>query len=407
MAKIRVLFFAEPATLAHVARPVVLAGALDRTHFDVDLATGPDFRSIATDAGIRVHDLFSIGTKAYLAAVAAGRPVFPFRVLERYVEDDLRVIAESKPDVIVGDFRLSLAVSARLAHIPYVAISNAYWSPYATPRFAVPVHPATRLFGVGFSNWAFGLLRPAIFAQHAMPMYRLRRKHGMPSLGFDLRRIFTEGDITVFADVPEVVPTSPAQPADRYRYIGPVVWSPSAPIPEAVTDSKDLRRWIYVALGSSGDQRLLETIVDAIVTRGRRAIVAAPDGSRLARFGDAAVVEPILPGNEIAALAEAVVCNGGSPGTHQALLQGTPVLGIPANLDQILNMDFLCRTGAAAAVRADNASPRNIGLALDVLLRTNSSEFHARQVQHCLQHHRAATLVPNLIAEIASSPLRF
>lgn len=404
MAKTRVLFFAEPATLAHVVRPVVLAGTLDRGHYDVDLATGPDFRFIATEAGIRAHDLFSIGTKAYLAAVAAGRPVFPYRVLERYVEDDLRVIAELKPDIIVGDFRLSLAVSARLAHVPYVAISNAYWSPYATAEFSVPVHSATRLLGVAFSNWVFNWARPAIFAQHAMPMHRLRRKHGMPSLGFDLRQIFTEGDVTVFADAPEVVPTSPAQPADRYHYIGPVVWSPSAPIPEAVTKSTDSRRWIYVALGSSGDDRLLETIVDAIVTRGCRAIIVARDGSRFARFGDTAVVAPMLPGNEVAALAEVVVCNGGSPGTHQALLQGTPVLGIPANLDQLLNMEFLCRTGAAAVVRADNASPRNIGLALDALLQAKSYEFRARQVQDWLQRHRASTLVPKLIAEMAGRP---
>ena len=154
--KKRVLFFAEPATLAHVVRPIVLASSLDCANYEVSVATGADFRRFVEAAGLDVRDLWCIGTRAYLAAVSAGRPVFPYAVLERYVADDLRVIGEARPDVIVGDFRLSLAVSARLAGIPYIAVSNAYWSPFAQARFEVPVHAATRLLGVGFSNSIFG-----------------------------------------------------------------------------------------------------------------------------------------------------------------------------------------------------------------------------------------------------------
>ena len=67
----RVLFLAEAATLAHVARPTVLARSLDPARFDVCVATGPDFRSVVTDAGLPVVSMQCIGTRAYLEAVVA------------------------------------------------------------------------------------------------------------------------------------------------------------------------------------------------------------------------------------------------------------------------------------------------------------------------------------------------
>lgn len=48
------------------------------------------------------------------------------RTLRKYVEADLRVLDEIAPDLVVGDLRISLSVSARLAGIPYIAIANAY-----------------------------------------------------------------------------------------------------------------------------------------------------------------------------------------------------------------------------------------------------------------------------------------
>ena len=43
----------------------------------------------------------------------AGRPVYDPKTLESYLAEDLALIHKVKPDVIVGDFRLTLAVKAR------------------------------------------------------------------------------------------------------------------------------------------------------------------------------------------------------------------------------------------------------------------------------------------------------
>ncbi len=398
--KKRVLFFAEPATLAHVVRPVVLARSLDPTEHVVSVATGADFRGHVEAAGLEVRDLWCIGTRAYLAAVSAGRPVFPYDVLERYVKDDLRVIGEARPDVIVGDFRLSLAVSARLAGVPYLAISNAYWSPLAEAQFEIPVHPATHLLGVGFCNRVFGLLRPLIFAQHSLPMHRLRRNHGMPSLGFELRRVFTEGDVTLFADVPELVPTRDCGNPGRYRYIGPITWTPKGCVPPSLTDGADRQPLVYVSLGSSGDARLLRELAEGTASAGCRMVIAAVGPICKQDFGPGVVVGEMLPGNELAAISRLVICNGGSPSVHQSLQKGTPVLGLPANLDQLLNMHFVTRSGAGLALRADRIVASRVAEMVRRMLDDASFRERAEQVRGWLGAYRAEDRFREIVSAV-------
>ena len=77
-----------------------------------------------------------------------NRSVAPGIALRAYVDDDLALLEAVRPDVVIGDFRLSLSVSARVAGIPYVNVTNAYWSPYARPHFEVPNLALTRLVGL-------------------------------------------------------------------------------------------------------------------------------------------------------------------------------------------------------------------------------------------------------------------
>lgn len=403
----RVLFFAEPATLAHVVRPTALASTLEREAFEVSVATGPDFRHHVEAAGLEVRDLWCIGTRAYLSAVSAGCPVFPYGILRRYVVEDLRVIREFRPDVVVGDFRLSLAVSARLGRIPYIAISNAYWSPYAQARFEIPAHATTRLLGVGLPNAVFRLLRPLIFAQHSLPMHRLCRYYGLQSIGLDLRRVFTEGDLTLFADVPEMVPTLPLGLERRYRYIGPVTWSPSVPIPDPVVDRHDPRPLVYVALGSSGDSSILDIVLAAVISLGCRAVVAGPDRDWSRKYGEQVIARDLLPGSAMASIATLVICNGGSPGVHQALQQGTPVLGIPSNLDQLLNMYFTVQSGAGISVRADQVTAATIRRSAQKILGDDSFRKQAETIRAWFEDYSFEQQFPKVVSDVlgAIAPL--
>jgi UDP:flavonoid glycosyltransferase YjiC (YdhE family) len=338
----RVLFFGEAVTLAHVGRPLALATRLDPRCYDPVFACDPRFERLYRTAGVSFRPIRSIPTDRFLRALAAGSPVYDVETLREYVAEDLDVIRSVDPDVVVGDFRLSLSASARLANVPYLAITNACWSPYASRDIRLGDHPARRFLGDAAAQSLFRMLRPIALAYHARPLNRVRKELGLRSVGYDLRKVFTEADYTLYADIPQLAPTS-ILPANHH-FLGPILWSPDAPMPSLRIDGG--RPAIYVTLGSSGRSDLLASIVGAladlpvtqwVATAGRIELADPPANARVAAF---------LPGTEIAAQASLVICNGGSPTTHQALAAGVPVLGVVGNMNQYLNMEMIRRAGA-------------------------------------------------------------
>ena len=126
--------------------------------------------------------LQSISSKHFLDALAKGRPVYDVQTLRSYVRDDLKLIEKIKPDLIVGDFRLSLSASARLVGIPYTNITNAYWSPYyARNKYPLPVLPITKVLPLPIADVLFRLTQRLAFSLHCRPLNTIREENGLPS----------------------------------------------------------------------------------------------------------------------------------------------------------------------------------------------------------------------------------
>ncbi len=394
----RILFIAEAVTLAHVARPLALAAALDVSRFDVVFACDPRFRSLFPPsllAGIR--DIRSISSQQFLEALARGKPVYDVTTLEEYVREDLSVLADVRPDVVVGDFRLSLSVSARLAGVPYVALANAYWSPYSREHFPCPELPVTRILGERLGSVIFALARPFAFALHTLPLNRVRRRHGLPALGFDLRRVYTDADFTLYADVAEMLPCYDLPPT--HRYLGPILWSPEVPLPDWWSTIPADRLCVYVTLGSSGHRRLLPLVLDALAPLPI-SVIAATAGSECPRPPSNAHLATYLPGVAAAERADVVICNGGSLTSQQALAAGVPVLGIASNLDQFLNMEAVRRAGAGITLRADSATPATIRARLQELLDDTSYRTAAGRLAQLFARRSAAEAFAGVIEHL-------
>jgi len=355
----RVLLAAEAVTLAHLARPLAIGRALEAMDWQVTLACDPRFRGFLGDFHGKYRELRSVQPEVFLAALRRGTPLYDVETLNRYVVDDLRVIGEVKPDLIVGDFRLSLSVSARLARVPYVALANAYWSPFYEPgKWPVPELWLTKLLPIAVAERVFRVARPAAFALHSRPLNRVRKRHCLADLGLSLRRVYTDADFVAYADAPALFPiaTLPA----THRFIGPALWEPPVSFPPWWSELREDRPMVYVTLGSSGQASLLPAVAETlgaldlsvvIATAGRARLPAPPPNTRVAEF---------LPGTQVARRADIVVCNGGSLTCYQALSAGVPVIGIASNLDQFLNMQAVERIGAGLSLRADRFRPAEL-----------------------------------------------
>jgi UDP:flavonoid glycosyltransferase YjiC (YdhE family) len=362
-----VLLFAEAVTLAHVARVIALARLLDPARYDVTLACDPRAGRFLEGEPWPSAPISSVPSAQFARALARGDPLYDVPTLERYVADDLRLIADRQPDLVVGDFRLSLSVSARVAGVPSMALGNAYWCPGWQGGFPMPVLPVTRWLPLPLVRAVFDRVMPLALPAHCRPLNQVRARHGLAPLGTDLRRIYSDADALLLADSPELFPLAP-RPLNA-SYIGPLLWSPRVPLPpwwDSVPDSAPI---VYVSLGSSGRAALLPTILRAL-SRLPVSVLVSTAGQPLADHDRPpnAFVADYLPGDAATARARLVISNGGSLTTQQALLSGVPVLGVAANMDQFMSMSPLLAARAGHLLRADRLDERRVHEAASALL---------------------------------------
>jgi UDP:flavonoid glycosyltransferase YjiC (YdhE family) len=374
----RILFVAEAVTLAHVTRPLVLAQALPSDQIEVHFASAERYEFVFRNTHFTSWPIQSISGERFLQALARGARLYDEQTLSAYIEEDLRLLQQVKPDLVVGDFRLSLAVSATLCKIPYAALANAHWSPYTTRgHFPLPEHPTARFLGVPLATALFHLVQPLVFAYHARPLNALRRKHGLPPLG-NLLHIYTHGDFTLYTDLPSLVPTA-GLPAS-HRYLGPIVWTPEVQIPPWWNDINPDKPVIYVTLGTSGQVDLLPMISEVLGQMPVTVMVATAGRLSLNNLADNIHTANYLPGNEAGRRAALVICNGGSATVYQALREGTPVLGIVSNMDQHLTMSSVSQAGAGTLLRAGRVTRGSLQQALTRLLYEQKYRMAARKL---------------------------
>jgi UDP:flavonoid glycosyltransferase YjiC (YdhE family) len=381
----RALFIAEAVTLAHAARPAFLANSLPGDRYEIFFASADRYRSLIGNIDGERHGLYSITPEQFAERLAHGRPLHDARTLRTYVDDDLALLERVKPDVVVGDLRHSLAISARVARVPYVTIVNAYWSPYTGRRLPVPTIPLTRLLGTRIPQLLFNALEPVIFSAHCAPSNTIRREHGLEGSIHDIRKLYTDADYVVYPDVPELVPTS-SLPA-THAYTGPIAWSPAARDPEWWRRLPQERPIIYVTMGSSGRAGTLRKIVAALADEPVTLAVAGVNyrGNVPAN----AFLFDYLPGHDAARRAQLVISNGGSPTSYQALAEGRPVLGIPENMDQHVNMSFITRAGVGEQIRVEHLTPNKLRAAVRRLLEQPQYRLQAARMKQAFGKYQA------------------
>lgn len=386
MSRRRIVLLAESGSLAHVARCAVLGSTLDPARFDVVLATDERYRRFfgATN-GIRFHPFEGVTPARFARATERGGIVLQPEEIEQDIQRELALYEQLHPDAVLTDFRHSVPMSASLAGIPSIALSNIHWSPYRQLGFD-PIAPIPRPPLLERVRASLGGER---YKSATASFNEVRRRLGLAPLNSYLD-VCTAGDFALYADAETFVETAGLPPS--HGFVGPLVWSPVFPFPDWWDSLPADVPAIYVTLGSTGAAgRLLEIIPSLgavranflIATAGRLQVSNPPPNVYLSDY---------LPGSEACARASLVVCNGGSGTAYQALMNDVPVLGIWSNIDQFLTMGILERRRAGMAIYAARAGRETLPLAIDQLLRDESVRSGAAEVGALFRAQRTGTL---------------
>jgi UDP:flavonoid glycosyltransferase YjiC (YdhE family) len=395
----RILFIGEAGTLSHVVRPYVLARGLDPEKYEVLLACDPRFNHLFEPLPFQHVPIESrFAPDRVLQVLSSVNPLYDLGILDEYIQTDLRLLREYQPDLVVGDMRQSLAISSRLAHVPYVNIINAQWSPFARLDLELPEYPMAGVVGAPLAEVFFKLFFPAGSALHALPFNLIKLKYGIPEILLDIKQVYSTGDYVVYPDVPEIVPAVGLP--DNHRYLGPILWSPKVALPDWWERLPEDRKLIYLGLGSSGQHKVVQAIVEAtadlpvtvmVATAGRSAVDAWPANFHTAQF---------LPGLEAAARADLVICTGGSMPAQQSLAGGTPILAIASNADQMVYARAVRRAGAGEVLAEHEADAHSLARLVTRLLENHSYHAAANRLAQVFKQYDAAQRFAQLVEQI-------
>jgi UDP:flavonoid glycosyltransferase YjiC (YdhE family) len=145
---------------------------------------------------------------------------------------------------------------------------------------------------------------------------------------------------------------------------------------------------VYVTMGTSGRADVAQMVARALVGMGWQVLMATADDRTIAGVKDGVYVANYLPGLSAARMAELVVCNGGSGTVYQALTAGTPVLGIPMNLDQYLMMDYIRHFGAGELIRAGVVTDELITRMVRRMVESDQYKNRATHLRDLIGHYR-------------------
>lgn len=393
MKRRRILFVAEAVTLAHVARLVTLARSLESSSHEVLFASDARYDAVIGALPFPVARIRTITGEQFFRALSHGTPIYGAADFRSYVDEDLELLERHRPDAVVGDFRLSLAVSARVARVPYVNVANAYWSPCAQLRHVVPEITLVRFLGLGGAKLLFNRFRAAGYAVHVMPVNRVRRQFGLEPYPLDFRHAIADGDVTLYSDVPEMIKV--ARLPASHVFCGPIPWSPPVALPDwwaEVSGAATRKPIVYVSLGSSGPPGVFAKVLDALASAPVTVIAASVQRPGSAKIPANVHVADLLPGDRAALLAAVVICNGGSPTSYQALAAGRPVIGLAANTDQFLNMAAVEDAGCGKLLRANRSTPAEIRAAVLQSLEDDALQNRAAAMRGVIARYSPATI---------------
>jgi UDP:flavonoid glycosyltransferase YjiC (YdhE family) len=391
----RILFLAEGITMTHFVRPAALAETLDPSEWEVFFRTPKRFHSLLSGFKHNVGDLQTIEPRRFLDALANGARLYSAEVLHQYVSDDLEIIKEVQPDLVIGDLRLSLCISAPVAHVSFASIFNAHWSPFRRQPPVIPASPLTRWVSPRLLQPLVPAFRPIIYAFHAKPFNDVRRSFGLAPLSRDLRAIYASGDLTLYPDVPEFVPLLSMPPS--HHFIGPCVRSSAIPKPswwqEAMNNPLPK---IFVSMGSSGPVDAIPSVLEA-ASKLSAQVILATSGRAIGPIRANVFTADLLPYEETAAQCAVGVSQGGMGGLYPTLAAGTPMLAVPNNVDNLLATALLEESGAGLGLRAEKASAGNLYRILKRLLHEPSFKRRATEWAVVVRRCDTTKLFPQIL----------
>lgn len=399
--KKRILFIGEGVTLSHIIRPVFLAQSLNKENYDIVFACDKRYRAMIENAGFPWVELPSMSTEEFNKRLSTGEPVYTYDRLEQYLLAERELFEKTKPNLIVGDFRISLGISSRLANIPYVCLINAYWSPFSKRNESpFPELPIAKTLGPRLGEIFFRIFSPIGFSLHYRDFNKICHKYGLATVK-TIQEMYSQGTWTLYPDVPQLAPSKNLP--DTHKYLGPICELPNMARPEWWGKWPESKPVIYLSFGSSGDISILTLMKDVLKKMEVTVIFTTSGRASSAHIPENFFVTDYVSGLEVAKVAQLFITNGGSGSVYQGLSHGVPILGLPTNMDQFFVMEQVEKLGAGKLIRPSLATKNTVSSAIHELLTENNYRQSAQHLSDEISQYAPGEIFKNFVNDILNN----
>ncbi len=382
--------------LSHVVRPLVLAMGI-MNDYKVTFATGERYAQFAEVRGIPAKKIWTTPAETIQKSFAKGQSGWTADEWRREVESDLEIFKSVQPDLIVGDMRWSLGISAEIAKIPYLSLLNAHWSPFYALTPPPPELPIVKFFGPTISKVLVPHFSGIVLKRLARSFNIIRKQYGLAPVS-TYQDVATCAPWIAYLDIPALAPTTDLP--HTHRYIGPVIWSPEKSIPEWWDDIPDDKPAVYVSMGSTGKIDFVPKLVRTICDMGMTVLLATSGRFEPPNVGNNVFSAEYLSGLKACQKSQLVVCNGGTGAVYQAISAEKPILGIPTNGDQYFFMGAVQHVGAGLMVRSTHVNSRRISNAVKRCLSNKEFKKKCRKLNTELVTYNAIAGIKEYIDHI-------
>ncbi len=297
--------------------------------------------------------------------------------LKQHVEEEIAFYQQEKFTTILTGLTLSCSISARVLEIPLVVTHlGSFVPPVFERRILEPILAAkSRLLNFIPSPWLITWVNKLVYRSKAgtKSFNKVAKSYGIKP--FNSITEVMMGDIVIVTDVPEILGItkeelenwSPSAKDKRFysydyklKYGGAIFAKLFGDIPSNVLSflKTDLPK-IYVAM-TSGPPDLLNKVYTAVKDLPVRTVLCSTVHKFKSQAHPSILVADYLPSHKIMPLVDLAIIHGGQGSVQTAIESGTPIIGIPLNLEQGLNVTIVERNGAGLVQNKHEVTPDEI-----------------------------------------------
>lgn len=392
----KILIFAEAITLAHFLRSLTIAKNLIKAGHEV-MYVSTNAQAVPQKELVGINFLFidsPVTPAVFGSTLEVGKHPYTEEILDRYLEQDRELIKQFKPDILMGDMRLSLHVTSEVTGIPFINITNSYWDNSAIIPARFPMFKDSLLGDNLFSRTFYLILNPLVLYNMARPFNSFAKKNKVNLYG-NYKDVITKGTSILYCDYHGLVKLKNNSP--EKNIIGPLIYETAMDLPVELKD-KSQRKKVFVGLGSSGPAILLDKIIEVLIELDVDAIICSPDKKLRSLESERIKFYDFLPYTKIAEHVDLFICNGGSSVVYAAILGGAPSLMLPLNFDQVLFSALIEELNCGLVLRTDEFSKERFKKSITSILGNELQYQSVSKVQKELKNVDPVKNIINVVA---------